>query len=106
MIRITSDQPPIVYQVDNYTLPRHVTGVVQWNGRTREFEVNDGEKWIPIDPTVQLRTSSEVQEILNWAQQRMREENKVKELLETNVALRDAHDKYETIKHLVLKEQQ
>ena len=105
MISITTDTPPIVYQVDTFLTPTHCTGPVQWNGTTRRFEVNDGTRWIPIDHTVRLKTSSDMEQIIEWAQRRMKEDSKIQKLLETNVALRDAHDKYEVIKKLVLKEQ-
>lgn len=68
-----------------------LVGQVRYNGSSQNMEVYDGMTWLSmpvIHPTVEL--SSEVQSILNWAQAKMAEEARIKELASKHPSVADA----------------
>lgn len=68
-----------------------LVGQVRYNGSGQCMEVYDGMTWLSISstyPTVGL--TSEVQTILNWAREKMTEEQRLLELAKTNPTLADA----------------
>jgi hypothetical protein len=102
MIKIQSyGTTPIWYQVDqSYNLPS-ITGVVQWNGTTKCFEVSNGINWMRIDNTVQVQHSPDLQKIIAWANIKMDEEEKMQNLRSKYPALDEAYNHLDLIKALV-----
>lgn len=70
-----------------------------------KLEAYDGYNWLDITPSLELEMSSEMLAILDWANVKMKEDQRIKKLLDTHPGLREAHDKFEIMKTLVLKEQ-
>jgi len=67
---------------------RPSAGLIRFNNG---FEVYDGNNWIRIDgayPTVELDLGA--QAAIRWANEKMAEEERIKELAKTNPALKDA----------------
>jgi nitrogenase molybdenum-iron protein alpha/beta subunit len=81
------------------------TGDVQWNGQTKQLEVNTGTSWVPIDNTINLNTDSSVAETLQWAREKMREERELEKLAKEYPALDNARKQLEMIKVLVKSEE-
>jgi hypothetical protein len=87
MIRIQSHHKPVVYQIDqSWTLPS-VSGGVQWNGIQKQFEVSDGARWLRIDNTVVLNTSTDVVELLEWVAKKRQEEQELEQLANSHITL-------------------
>ena len=69
---------------------RPSAGLVRFNNG---FEVYDGSNWIRMDgayPTIELDLGA--QAAIRWANEKIAEEKRLKELAETNPALKDAID--------------
>lgn len=66
-------------------------GMVRYNANTQNFEVYDGSSWMTMYSTVATVTLDyDVQTILNWAKQKMQEEQKIAELAQKNPTVADA----------------
>ena len=66
-------------------------GQIRYNGSSQNFEVYDGNSWLMLAsnyPTVEL--TGDVQAILNWAREKIHEENRVKELAAKHPSVADA----------------
>ena len=72
-------------------------GMVRYSGSSRLMEVYDGTVWLQIGshPTIQL--DSHVQEILHWAEKKMREELELEKRMEQHPGLRDAYEKFKVM---------
>ena len=105
MIKIQSYGPvPSWYQVDlSHNLPSQ-TGVVQWNGTTKCFEVSNGINWMRIDNTVQVHHSADLQKIIAWANIKMLEEEEMQNLRSKYPALDEAYNHLDLIKALVTEQ--
>jgi hypothetical protein len=107
MIKIYSNSPPIVYQIDNsYNLPS-VTGQVRWNGMNKYFEVCDNGSagtWHRIDNNIQLSSDSTMTQVLEWAKKKMVEDERVEKLAKEYPAVRDAKEQLDIIIKLVQNE--
>jgi hypothetical protein len=80
-------------------------GMLRWNPNMHQIEVNDGNTWIAISmnhATIEL--TPETEEILEWARERRRWEEKLKELCKRYPALKKAQDNYELILNIVRDE--
>lgn len=77
----------------NTTSGNTLVGQVRYNGSTQNLEVYDGSSWIILQstyPTVEL--SPHVQAVIAWAQTKMAEETRIKELAAKHPAVADAVD--------------
>lgn len=80
-------------------------GQIRYNGSSNRYEVSDGQSWLAIPATTtNLELSPEVQNILDWARQKMTEELNLAQLMSKYPALKDAHDQFQVVKHLVTQE--
>ena len=64
------------------------SGMVRWNSNTNEFQINDGNSWQNFPaayPSIGL--NSQAEEILDWASEKMREEQEMKRLAENHPAV-------------------
>jgi len=77
-------------------------GMVRYNGS--RFEVYDGYSWLTWNQTSTISTSAELDNIVNWAKEKMLEEAKIKEMCKKFPALQKAKDNYDMIKALVENE--
>ena len=68
-----------------------LVGQVRYNGSAQCMEVYDGMTWLSISaafPMVSL--TPDVQAVVTWAQEKMSEESRLKELAKSNPILQDA----------------
>ncbi len=104
MIKIQSNNYPLVWQIDNsYNLP-NTTGQVRWNGSTKCFEVSDNNmngSWYKIDNTIQLSSDPQLESVLNWAKKKMAEDERIEKLAKEYSAVKDAKEKLDIIIKLV-----
>lgn len=107
MIRIQSyGSSPGWYQTDTSWNQPSITGVVQWNGNTKCFEVSTGSSWMKIDNTVQITNTYDMSAIAQWATKKMAEEEETKKLRSKYPALDEAYNHLELIKALVTSGQE
>lgn len=82
---------------------RAVDGDVRYNNTN--FEIFYNGCWTPVPSTVaDVRLYDEDRAVLDWAKEKMRVEQKEKELLEKHPGLKSAKEKYDFIKALVENE--
>lgn len=80
-------------------------GMVRYNGTSQNMEVYNGMSWMSMGshPTIQL--TSTVQEILTWAEKKMREEQNLKQRLFRHAGLREAYERFQVLDILTLEEE-
>ena len=102
MIKIQSyGSSPGWYQTDTSWNQPSITGVVQWNGNTKCFEVSNGASWQRIDNTIQISNSYDMSMIAQWVMNKMKEEEETKKLRSKYPALDEAYNHLDLIKALV-----
>lgn len=69
-------------------------GMVRYNTSMQRLEVYDGNTWLELGGGVSIDISSETNSILNWAQRKMDEELKWREMAKKNAAVKDAYEKF------------
>jgi hypothetical protein len=68
-----------------------LVGQLRYNGSSQNLEVYDGSTWImmtSMHPTIEL--TGDVQAVLNWAREKIHEENRIKELAAKHPSVADA----------------
>jgi hypothetical protein len=80
-------------------------GMVRYNTNTNEMEVYDGVVWKSISTSVEVGLSGETEMLLQWAREKMLEDQRVEELCKKHPGLAKARDNYEMFKRLVDTEQ-
>jgi hypothetical protein len=81
-------------------------GIMRYNGNTQTIEVNDGISWQALNaayPSVEL--NGRAVSILEWAEQKMMEEQQLNELCKKYPGLERARSNFETFRQLVLAEE-
>lgn len=109
MIKINfTGQSPVSYQVDRSYNQPGITGAVQWNGIHKCFEVSNGGGWQRIDNTVEMHSNidmhkmaSWVDKIAPWVEQKLKEDEELKDLRQRYSSLDEAYKHAELIKELV-----
>lgn len=76
-------------------------GMVRFNINTNELEVYNGVAWLAIASDVEIGLGSEVEMILDWAREKMLEDQRIDELCKKHPGLAKARDNYEMFKRLV-----
>jgi hypothetical protein len=65
-------------------------GQLQYNTNTQQFEVYNGISWQKLNTsTAHVGLSQDAEQILDWAKNKMREEEELERLAKDNVAIRD-----------------
>ena len=72
-------------------------GLVRYNGNSQRMEVYDGNVWLPLGNHPNLQLTPQVQEILNWAEKKMNEEQDLERRMQDHLGLRDAYEKFKVI---------
>jgi hypothetical protein len=77
-------------------------GMVRWNPNMQCLEVNDGNTWLTFNQShVGIDLSPETQMLLNWARQKMAEEQKLEAMMERYPALKKAKDNLDMMLNIV-----
>jgi hypothetical protein len=71
------------------------SGMVRYNPNMGRMEVNDGAVWLGLGDDIHLELSSDAISVINWAKNKMAEEAEIKQLAESQPALRAALDNVE-----------
>lgn len=82
-----------------------MTGMVRVNSSMNRTEVYDGQNWIAFGADAHVDLSETAKQTLSWAQEKMLEEYRLKELIGRHPGLRDLHDKFEMMKVLCQEEE-
>ncbi len=83
-----------------------MAGMVRVNSSMNRTEVYDGHTWIPFGSDAHVDLSETAKQTLAWAQEKMLEEQRLKELMSHHPGLRDLNDKFEMMKILCEQEEQ
>ena len=67
-------------------------GMVRYNPNMNRMEVNDGSVWIGLGDDIHLSLSSEVLKVIDWAINKMKEEEQLKQLAQSHPTLQAALD--------------
>lgn len=83
-----------------------VTGTIRYNATTVQLEVYDGHDWRTFNTShAAVDLTAHAKEILGWAEYKMHQERKLKELMERHPGLQELHDKLEIMKILCYEEE-
>lgn len=100
-----SSNSNLVWFSDNaYSLPSQ-TGAVQWNGVNKCFEVSFGGGWQRIEPVINFSTGVDLQNAVDWVGKKIKEEEKLQQMLDKYPALKDAKEKFDIVYALVKNEE-
>ena len=81
-------------------------GLVRYNGNTQNYEVYDGNTWMVMYMAAATVTLDyDVQNILNWARDKMAEDQRIKELAKKHPGIRDLQEKLEVMVALVQQQE-
>ena len=81
-------------------------GMVRYNGNTQNFEVYDGNTWMVMYMAAATVTLDyDVQNILNWAKDKMLEDQRIKELAQKHPGIRDLQEKLDVMVALVQQQE-
>jgi hypothetical protein len=84
-VQVTGGTPPSTY----FNSGTPGSGMVRYNSNTNQLEVNDGNSWRQLDMGyVSVGLSSVAESALNWALQKMGEEEEFKRLSESHPAVK------------------
>ena len=87
----------------NTTQP--MTGMIRVNSNLGRTEVYDGQNWVQYGADAHVDLSETAKQTLVWAQEKMLEEHRLKELMARHPGLRDLHDKFEMMRVLCQEEE-
>jgi len=81
-------------------------GLVRYNGNSSNFEVYDGSTWMTMYSSAATVTLDyDVQNILNWAKDKMTEDLRLKELAQKHPGIADLQQKLEIMIALVQQQE-
>ena len=88
---LTSSSPHLL--TSSYSAPYignngQSAGNMRFNTMTQQVEVFDGSMWINVSMNANLNLSYAAEETIRWAQEKMKEEDKLEQLAEENAAVR------------------
>jgi hypothetical protein len=76
-------------------------GMVRFNTNSQCLEIYDGIAWQQYGGSVEIGLSSEVENVIEWAKEKMLEEKRIDELCKKYPGLDKARANYETFLRLV-----
>lgn len=89
-------------QVINGNSQCGTTGVVRWNGLSRQFEVMDQYSWIPLSNSItEIRPDALLTSVIDWAMIKMAEEQQLQALMDKHPGLKDTKEKFDIMLALV-----
>jgi len=81
-------------------------GQVRFNTSLQGFEVYDGFNWLQIQSGhTHLDLTGDAASAIDWARQKMQEEQELKRLMDKHPGLKDLYDKFEMLKVLCQQEE-
>jgi hypothetical protein len=80
-------------------------GMVRYNPNMQQMEVYDGISWFGINSHVTIDLGMTSKQAIEWANQKMREEQRLKDLMARHPGLKELNDKFEMMKVLCIEEE-
>lgn len=80
-------------------------GQMRYNPNSYEVEVYNGLSWHALGSTVAVNLSETARRTLEWAENKMREEERLKDLIARHPGLKELNDKFEMMKVLCQEEE-
>ena len=81
-------------------------GMVRYNGNNSNFEVYDGSTWMTMySSAARMPLDYDVQNILNWARDKMLEDQRLKELAQKHPGIADLQQKLDIMIALVQQQE-
>jgi hypothetical protein len=80
-------------------------GILRYNSNNNTIEVYNGVAWFSIDTNINLNLSEAAHSALTWAEIKMREEARLKDLMSRHPGLKELHDKFEMMRVLCQEEE-
>jgi hypothetical protein len=77
-------------------------GMIRYNGS--QMEVYDGNGWLPMASHQTIQLDARTQELLSWADRKMKEEVDLMRRIEQHPGLKDAYEKFKIMDALTLEE--
>jgi hypothetical protein len=77
-------------------------GMVRYNGS--QMEVYDGHSWLSMTSHQTIQLDAHTQELLSWADRKMKEEVDLMRRMEQHPGLKDAYEKFKIMDALTLEE--
>jgi hypothetical protein len=96
--------------INNYSSAPYISpgsqssGMVRYNTSTNELEVYDGLSWKQLSSNIDIGLDAETEMILNWAKEKMLEEQRLDELCKKYPGLDKARTNFETFRRLAESE--
>ena len=78
-----------------------ILGAVRYNPGAACMEIWDGASWQQFRDDSSVDLSNEAKDVLEWARQKMQEEQRLEHLMAQHPGLRDLHDRFEVMLRLV-----
>ena len=107
-IQSANPSTPNVYNSgwnQNSTGPQSFAGQVRYNANSQGLEIFDGSVWqIWSSSIANIQLTPEAERILDWARQKMDEEQQLQERLKRHPGLKDAYEKFKIMDALTMEE--
>ena len=87
-------------------LSQPMAGMLRLNPSTNTIDVYNGSTWMSVSNDVSIDFSERVKQVLAWAEGKMIEEQKLRELMERHPGLKSLHDQLEMMKMLCTVEEE
>jgi hypothetical protein len=82
-------------------------GTIRFNPGNQNFEVSDGQTWHTLSSGLtHVALTQDAEKILDWARNKMQEEQQLIQLMEKNPGLRELYDQFEMMKILCSTEKE
>lgn len=83
-----------------------MAGMLRVNTSMNRVEVYDGATWLSMGKDASVDVSERAKQVLAWAEGKMIEEQKLRELMERHPGLKSLHDQLEMMKILCTVEEE
>lgn len=88
-----------------FNMQQPSAGLTRYNANSQRLEVYDGTVWLQMGSHPTIQFTPDVQEILTWAENKMREEQALEQRMKQHPGLRDAYEKFRVMDVLTAKYQ-
>jgi hypothetical protein len=83
-----------------------IAGMVRYNHNGGCMEVYDGSSWQPFaNGSANIDLTEDTKRILEWAEVKMQEDQKLKDLIDRHPGLKELNDKFEMMRVLCMEEE-
>jgi hypothetical protein len=76
-------------------------GIMRYNNGNGCVEVYDGSSWLTLSGHAEINVSPQTQQILEWAQNKMNEEQELSKIMKKHSGIRDLKEKLDIMVALV-----